>query len=277
MVDFWLLLLALASYGAATLVWLGYVWRQQDAWHRAGSWAVTFGWLCHTLALLLETVAQGFFPVGSFGAALSLFSWALITTFLILTWRYPVKVLGAMAPPLAALLLSGSLILPRPPEIAPILQSFWLSFHIVAALLGNATFALAFLGGILYLVQERQIKNKKFGFFYKRLPSLETLDALNYYCINIGFVLLTLGIISGSLYAQYTLGTFWQWDPKETMTLVAWLLYAGLLHERLAKGWRGRRAALLAIAGFAVLMVTFVGADFWHRSYHRFDTFGRLP
>jgi cytochrome c-type biogenesis protein CcsB len=161
--------------------------------------------------------------------------------------------------------------------LAPILQSFWLSFHVAAALLGNATFALAFLGGILYLIQERQLKGKKFGFFYKRLPSLETLDALNYYCINIGFILLTLGIITGSLYAQYTLGAFWQWDPKETMTLVAWLLYAGLFHARLLKGWRGRRAALLAIAGFAVLMVTFLGADVWQRSYHRFETFGRLP
>ncbi len=273
----WLLYLALASYGVATLIWLGYVWFQKESYYLAGSRTIALGWLCHTLALLVQTLTQGFFPVGSFGAALSLFSWALITTFLILNWRYPVKVLGAMVIPMAAMLLSGSLILPRPQELPAILQSFWLSFHIAAALLGNATFALAFLGGILYLIQERQIKSKKFGFFYRRLPSLETLDALNYYCINIGFVLLTLGIISGSLYAQYTLGTFWQWDPKETMTLMAWLLYAGLLHERLVKGWRGRRAALLAIAGFVVLMVTFVGADFWHRSYHRFDTFGRLP
>jgi len=276
-VEYWLFILALVSYGVATCIWLGFVWFQRDFLHRCAVWTVTLGWCSHTAGLIWQTVAQGFLPVGGLAAALSLYSWTVTTAFLILNWRYPVKVLGAMASPLAALLLSGSLILPRPPELAPILQSSWLSFHVAAALLGNATFALAFLGGILYLIQERQLKGKRFGFFYKRLPSLETLDALNYYCINIGFVLLTLGIISGSLYAQYTLGTFWQWDPKETMTLIAWLLYAGLLHERLIKGWRGRRAALLAIAGFVVLMVTFIGADFWHRSYHRFDTFGRLP
>ncbi len=275
--DVWLLSLALASYGVATFIWLGYVWFQKETLYLAGGWTIALGWLGHTLALLVETVATGFFPVGSFSAACSLFSWTLTTAFLILNWRYPVKVLGVLAAPMAALLLSGSLLLPRPPEIAPILQSFWLTFHIAAALLGNATFALAFLGGILYLVQERQLKAKKFGFFYRRLPSLETLDALNYYCINIGFILLTIAIISGSLYAQYVLGSFWQWDPKETMTLIAWLFYAGLLHERLVKGWRGRRAALMAITGFLVLMVTFVGADFWQRSYHRFDTLGRLP
>ena len=275
--DFWLLILTLACYFLATLIWLGYLWFQKDALHRYGSWVVAAGWCCHSLSLILQTVAHGFFPVANLGGTLSFFSWTLVTAFLILNWRYPVKVLGALATPMAGLLLCGSLILPRPGEIPPLLQSFWLTFHVAAALLGNAAFTLAFLGGILYLVQEHQLKSKNFGFFYKRLPSLEMLDALNYYCITIGFVLLTLGIITGSLYAQYTLGAFWQWDPKETMTLIAWLLYAGLLHERLVKGWRGRRAALLAIAGFMVLMVTFVGADFWQRGYHRFGDFGRLP
>lgn len=275
--DLWLLIFTLAGYFLATLIWLGYLWVPKDDLHRYGSWVVGGSWGSHTLALFLQTVAQGFFPVASLGGALSLFSWTLVTAFLILNWRYPVKVLGALVTPLAGLMLCGSLILPRSGEIPPELHSLWLSFHIVTALLGNATFTLAFLGGILYLIQERQLKSKNFGFFYKRLPSLEILDALNYYCINIGFVLLTLGIITGSLYAQYTFGSFWQWDPKETMTLIAWLLYAGLLHERLVKGWRGRRAALLAIAGFLVLMATFIGAEFWQRGYHRFDDFGRLP
>jgi cytochrome c-type biogenesis protein CcsB len=275
--DFWLLILTLACYSLATLIWLGYLWIQKDYLHRYGSWVVGLGWSSHTLALLLQTIAQGFFPVANLGGTLSLFSWTLVTVFLILNWRYPVKVLGALASPMAGLMLCGYLILPRHGEIPPALQGFWRTFHVAAALLGNATFALAFLGGILYLVQDHQLKTKNFGFFYKRLPSLEILDALNYYCVNIGFFLFTLGIITGSLYAQFTLGTFWRWDPKETMTLIAWLLYAGLLHERLVMGWRGRRAALMAIAGFLILMVTFVGADFWQHSYHRFGDFGRLP
>jgi cytochrome c-type biogenesis protein CcsB len=215
--------------------------------------------------------------VANFGGTLSLFSWTLVTAFLILIWRYPVKVLGALVSPMAGLMVCGSLILPSPGEIPPTMQTFWLTFHISASLMGVATLTLAFLGGIIYLIQEHQLKTKNFGFFYKRLPSLELLDVLNYYCINIGFFFFTLGLISGSLYAQLTLGTFWRWDPKETMTLIAWLLYAGLLHERLVVGWRGRRAALLAIAGFFLLMITFVGADFWQHSYHRFGDFGRLP
>jgi cytochrome c-type biogenesis protein CcsB len=144
-------------------------------------------------------------------------------------------------------------------------------------LLGNAALTLAGLGGIFYLVQERQLKGKKFGFFYRRLPSLEQLDALNYWCLTIGFPLLTGGIITGSLYAQYTLGSFWSWDPKEVLTLSAWLVYAVLLHERLAVGWRGRRAALLAICGFLLLIITFVGANLWLSGYHSFASFIKQP
>ena len=149
--------------------------------------------------------------------------------------------------------------------------------HICLTLTGYAALALAGLGGILYLIQERQIKSKRFGFFHRRLPSLSQLDNLNYWCLTTGFPLLTGGIISGSLYAQHTLGRFWSWDPKEILTLIAWLIYAVLLHERLTVGWRGRRAALLAICGFLVLVCTFVGANLWLTGYHSFARFIQQP
>ncbi len=180
--------------------------------------------------------------------------------------------------PLAALMVCGSLILPAPHgTISPLLKTFWLTIHICLTLMGYAALALACLGGILYLIQERQIKGKRFGFFYRRLPSLSQLDTLNYWCLTIGFPLLTAGIISGSLYAQHTLGRFWSWDPKEILTIIAWLIYAVLLHERLAVGWRGRRAALLAICGFLVLIFTFVGANLWLTGYHNFARFIQKP
>jgi cytochrome c-type biogenesis protein CcsB len=213
--------------------------------------------------------------VAVFGEALLLFDWVLVTGFLILNWRYPIRVLGALVAPLAALMVYGSIVLPRGQAgaISPLLQGFWLTAHIALALAGYAALTLNFLGGIFYLIQERQIKAKKFGFFYRRLPSLSQLDTLNYWCLTIGFPLLTGGIITGSLYAQHTLGSFWSWDPKEVLTLLAWLIYAVLLHERLTVGWRGRRAAWLAICGFLVLVVTFVGANLWFSSYHSFARF----
>jgi cytochrome c-type biogenesis protein CcsB len=272
------LYLTLIAYFGATGLWLAYFLAQRESYYRAGAWVMAGGLAVHTLALIHRVWLSGALPAATFGEALLLFAWALVAAFLLLIWRFPIKVLGALVAPLAALMVSGTLILPQPHgAVSPLLQGFWLTVHICLTLTGYAALALACLGGILYLIQERQIKGKQFGFFYRRLPSLSLLDKLNYWCLTIGFPLLTGGIISGSLYAQHTLGRFFSWDPKEILTLIAWLIYAVLLHERLAVGWRGRRAALLAICGFLVLVCTFVGANLWLTGYHSFAKFLQRP
>jgi cytochrome c-type biogenesis protein CcsB len=270
--------LTLIAYYLASALCLSFFLAQRESFCRGGAWMMALGLGFHTLSLTAQIWTQGLLPVATFAGALSVFAWALVAAFLLLYWRHPIKVLGALVAPLAALVVSGSLILPsKALAVSPALHSFWVYLHILLAFLGNAALTLAGLGGIFYLVQERQIKGKKFGFFYRRLPSLEQLDALNYWCLTIGFPLLTGAIITGSLYAQLTLGRFWNWDPKEIFTLIAWLIYAVLLHERLAVGWRGRRAALMAICGFLVLIITFVGANLWLSSYHSFAAFTQQP
>jgi len=277
MANFFLLLTLIAYFGATGL-WLAYFLIQRESYYQAGAWVMAGGLVLHTLALIRWAWILGHLPAASVGEVLLLFGWVLVAGFLVLIWRYPIKVLGALVAPLAALMVSGALILPREHgTISPLLKSFWLTLHICLTLTGYAALALACLGGILYLIQERQIKGKRFGFFYRRLPSLSLLDTLNYWCLTIGFPLLTAGIIVGSLYAQHTLGRFWNWDPKEILTIIAWLIYAVLLHERLAVGWRGRRAALLAICGFLVLVCTFVGANLWLTGYHSFAKFLQRP
>jgi cytochrome c-type biogenesis protein CcsB len=272
------LYLALAGYFGATGLWLLYFLAQREGYYRAGAWVMAGGLICQTLGLIGDVWAAGTLPAATFGQTLLLFAWTLAAGFLLMVWRYPIKVLGVLVAPLAALMVSGALILPQPHgPISPLLKGFWLTLHICLALAGYAALALACLGGVLYLIQERQIKGKQFGFFYRRLPSLSQLDNLNYWCLTIGFPLLTAGLISGSLYAQHTLGRFWSWDPKEILTLIAWLIYAVLLHERLTVGWRGRRAALMAIGGFLVLVGAFVGANLWLTGYHSFDKFILKP
>ena len=131
-------------------------------------------------------------------------------------------------------------------------------------------FALAFAAGIMYLIQERQIKAKKIGAFYHRLPALKVLDDLGYRCLTFGFPLLTLGIITGSVWAESAWGSYWSWDPKETWSLITWFLYAALLHGRLTVGWRGRRAAIFAIVGFAALVFTFLGVNLLLSGLHSY-------
>jgi cytochrome c-type biogenesis protein CcsB len=158
--------------------------------------------------------------------------------------------------------------------VRPIFKSLWLTTHIAVIFIGNGMLAIGFLAAIMYLIQEYQIKHKRAGTFYERLPSLATLDTINNYSIAYGFAFISFGIIIGSIYAQQVLGTYWQWDPKEVWSLITWLFYAALLHQRLAAGWQGRKVAIMTIICFFILVFTFVGVSHLLGGYHSFRNMG---
>jgi cytochrome c-type biogenesis protein CcsB len=173
--------------------------------------------------------------------------------------RASVAILGAVVSPLGFVLTLGAFVFyTQTRDLPPALHSAWLPVHVTLAFLGNAVFGVAFSASLVYLVQERQLKGKKGRSFFRRLPSLETLDNLNYRILSWGFALLTLGILSGAVWAEYAWGHFWVWEPRPVLSLLTWVLYAFLLHYRTA-GWRGRRAAALTIACFAILVGSFLG------------------
>jgi cytochrome c-type biogenesis protein CcsB len=122
----------------------------------------------------------------------------------------------------------------------------------------------------MYLLQERELKSKRFGYFFTRLPSLDSLDQLNSHCLATGFVLLTLGIITGSIWARQAWGAYWQWDPKETWSLITWFLYAAQIHQRFSAGWRGKRAAIMAVIGFTAVLFTLWGVTFLLGGVHSY-------
>src|SRR6267378_260309 len=144
----------------------------------------------------------------------------------------------------------------RPVTLAPALGNAWIWIHIALALVGIAAFVLNFAGAIMYLLQERQIRHKRPGRFYHRLPPLETLDRWTYRTLALGFPFLTTGLILGAVWARTAWGSVFAFDPLAFFSLVAWLIYAGTLAGRAAGGWHGRRAAYFAIFGFAALVVT---------------------
>ncbi len=229
------------------------------------------GFLIHSLAIGFRYAEAGHLPVTNLHEALSFFSWTVVGIYLILQYKYRVDVLAAFVSPVACVLIILASFFPKEIiPVAPVLKTFWLPVHVFFAFMGNGMFALAFSAGVMYLIQERQIKAKKIGAFYRRLPGLQVLDELNYRCLTIGFPLLTLGIISGSVWAESAWGSYWSWDPKETWSLITWFLYAALLHGRLTVGWRGRKAALFAILGFSALVFTFLGVNLLLSGQHTF-------
>jgi cytochrome c-type biogenesis protein CcsB len=216
----------------------------------------------------------GGIPFGtSLYESLVFFSWCLVTAYLLITVKYRIPVAGAFTIPIAFILTIAAALLPNKGigEIPPALKSYWLFIHVPLSFMGDALFALAFGSGIMYLIQEKQLKRKKPGAFYYRLPSLEVLDSLNYRALTIGFPLLTLGIITGSIWAQYAWGAYWQWDPKETWSLITWLIYAAVLHARFTVGWRGRKAAWFSIIGFTAVLFTFLGVNLLLSGLHSYN------
>ena len=238
-------------------------------------WMLVAGFIFHTAFLVFRYHALGATPIFGLKSALFFFSWCILAVYLVFQIRTKLMVLGSFVAPFSAFLMIISSAMPWiDGDVKPIFKSIWLTIHVGTVFIGNGLFAISFLASVMYLIQEGQIKNKRFGSFFRRLPSLATIDNISHYSLISGFPFLSAGMISGSIYAQYALGTYWQWDPKEVWSLITWLFYAALLHERIVAGWQGRRAAVMSIVCFSILFFTFVGVSMWLGGYHSFNSLG---
>ena len=258
--DVHLFYLTIFFYSVATLGYLAHlVWVKRHLW-KAARFLLVAGFLFHTASIIARYAEAGYTPVTNRFESLSFFSWLLVVVYLAIQLRYTLPVLGAFVTPLAlALLLMASF---RSKAILPLnglLNSGWFPAHVWFAFLGDALLGVSACFAGMYLIQEKILKTKKIGPLYYRLPSLEVLDRLSYRCISIGFPLLTVGILTGSIWLKTLQGAYIDWqDGRQTASLLTWFLYAGLLHGRLIAGWRGRRVAWMNVIGFLVILVTFL-------------------
>jgi len=268
MTEYWVLAVGLISI-LSTAAFAVFLVTQRRLASAVGVGLLGAGFLLLTFCLTVNWVTTKGFPARNLYETLLVAAWAVAGAFLVLHVRLRLSILGVMAAPLVMLLILIATQLSSDPVVnKPVFNSFWLVIHVAAILTGEALLALACCAGILYLLQERAIKQKKRGFFYERLPSLEPLDATGYLGVVSGFTLMTFGLIVGMIYARSVWGQFWSWNPKEVWSGVTWLLYAVLLHGRLTVGWRGRRAAVMAIIGFVIIIVTFIATNYWMEGHH---------
>lgn len=261
--------LSLTLYFAALIVSVTELFRGTKTTSRIMISFAAAGFALQTANMVLRYMGEGYLPIASLHETAAFFAWCIVAIFLYLEFRYMLGLLGSFIMPTAFILMLSSSMLPRAMKpLPPILQSSWFGVHIVLAFLGNAAFAMACGIGVMYLIQEHNLKAKHVHGLFKRLPNLSVLDDLNYRLISLGFPLLTLAIISGVIWAQSALGGYWRWDPKEVWSLITWLIYALILHVRLTSGWRGRKVAILSIVGFAAVLFTFFGVNLLIKSLH---------
>ncbi|MFA5701017.1 MAG: c-type cytochrome biogenesis protein CcsB [Desulfuromonas sp.] len=264
---------ALLLYAAVTLLSLVAVVRNRKDDRSRSRLFLLIAFGVHTITLIVRYFEAGYTPVTNLHESLSFFAWALAGVFMLIDLQMRMQVMAAVTSTIVTVfMLFGSLMPMHTQDLNPALDSFWLPIHVGLAFLGNAVFTVAFVAAILYLIQERMLKSKKFSALHYRLPSLETLDRVNYRCLKFGFPLMTMGIISGAVWAESAWGTYWSWDPKESWALITWFLYAALLHGRLTVGWRGRRAAIFAIIGFFFLLFTFLGVNLLLPGLHSYSS-----
>jgi cytochrome c-type biogenesis protein CcsB len=248
----------MALYFAATVSFLAYLLWPSEALSNVSLGMTATGFASHTIALGAGMIGGTDLSQPGFYEALSFFSWVLILVFLAVEIRHRLHVLGSFIVPLALISLVSASALPETaPTLTPVFRTLWV--HVTLSMLGTVGFAVAFVAGLMYLIQDGLLKSKRFNVLYSKLPALDFLDRLNQQSIVAGFPLLTLGIITGALSAEFSQGSYLNWNPEQTWALVTWVFYFVVLMGRLTVGWRAKRAAFLTIIGFAGVILTFIG------------------
>ncbi len=221
-----------------------------------------------TVGILLRWVESyqmgiGHAPLSNLYESLVFFSWTAGVIYLFIEFKYKKVLIGAFVTPIAFLAMAYASMSPnvsdRIQPLVPALKSNWLIAHVATCFFGYAAFAVAFGMSIMYLVKARN-PQQPHG-IVGHIPTLNVLDELTHRMVLFGFLFLTVGIITGSVWANSAWGSYWSWDPKETWSLITWFVYATLLHARLMRGWEGKRIALLSIIGFAAVLFTYFGVN----------------
>ena len=255
----------------ATAAYLVFFVSQNKQIRKVARTILLFSGTLQTIYIVLRYFQAGHTPITSQHEAVVFFAWATTWAYLSFRWRYTVKNFGTFVSlNILCLLIIASFSTKEITPLLPALQSAWLPIHGGVSLIAYGFLSLAFCGGLMYLLMERELKRKRFGYIFERFPSLDSLDQLNHHCLTAGFVFLTLGIVTGSVWARQAWGTYWHWDPKETWSLITWFLYLVQIHQRFTVGWRGKRAAVMAVVGFFAVVFTLWGVTYLLGGVHSY-------
>jgi cytochrome c-type biogenesis protein CcsB len=204
----------------------------------------------------------GHAPLSNIYESLTFFALTIGVIYLVVERRYRNRAIGVFALPLAffALAYASFGTNDRIQPLIPALKSNWLIAHVISCFIGYAAFGVAFCVSIMYLFKADRSRDAGNGIL-SRMPDGAILDELTHQLIMFGFLFLTVGIVTGAVWANSAWGRYWGWDPKETWSFITWLIYAALLHFRMMRGWRGKRIAVLSIVGFAAVLFTYFGVN----------------
>lgn len=258
------LLLYLVSMGLYLVFFIG----KKEVAGTYGSYVIKGGFILHTLALLVRWIAAGRIPLSNQYEFATAFAWGIVLCFMIFEIKFGYKAMGTFVIPIAFLIMGYAAMQSKDIRpLMPALQSNWLSLHVGTAVIGYGAFGVAAGVSLMFLLRNHLSANP---FVKKHLPDGDTLDLISYRAIALGFFFLTLVIVTGAIWAEQAWGRYWAWDPKETWSLITWIIYAVYLHARIIRGWQGKKAALFSVIGFVCVLFTYIGVNTWLPSIHSY-------
>lgn len=260
---------AILAYAAATALYIvGLVFGKEGA-GRAATVAVWIGLAGQAAAFTSRWVRIGHGPYLGFYEVASLVAFTGVAAFAFIIWRYPgFKVAGVAIMPVALLILGATTLVSKDAEpITGSLASFWLAVHVAFANLAYGAYAAAFVLASGYLLREYG-RGRRWQDLLDKLPAQDVIDDLTFRFVGAGFIFQGVMIASGAVWANEAWGRYWGWDPMETWSLIAWAVYAAYLHLRLTMGWKGRRAAWVAVTALPIIVFSLLGVPVVYKSIH---------
>jgi len=250
-----------ALYGLAAVAYLAVFLSREGSRGLVASALLYTGLAIHAAWFVSERVGLGYFPIARPYEALSFVAWAIAASYVTIELGLRRRSFGAFIVPVVFVfqaVAAGFLVKAPPPrELSPILRSAWFQVHAGSALFSYCAFAIAFAAGLMHVLLCHELRLKRFGFFFARMPPLEVLERINRQAVALGFLFLTVGIASGVIWTIRARPQVGFLDAKEISALVVWLLYAANIHARVRMGWRGQRAALFSVVNFVLLFGVF--------------------
>lgn len=251
--------LAFIAYTLSAIGFFVFVALKKESIGKIAVILATIGFVIHTTAMILRVIESGRLPFSNQFEFATSFTWGIVMCYLVLHYAYKFTAVGAFVMPIAFLVMGYASMLPKNIKpLMPALQSGWLPLHVGTAVISYGAFAVAAGLSTMYLLNMRQGKQSTGK---GALPDAEVCDYLSYRVIAFGFLMLTLVIITGAIWAKAAWSRYWGWDPKETWSLITWLIYSVYIHLRFNRGWKGKPAAWFAVIGFICVIFTFIGVN----------------
>jgi cytochrome c-type biogenesis protein CcsB len=255
-------------YVSSMFAFLIYYILESISSYKVGVWGMKAAFFLHTAAIIVRTINAKYIPLTNQYEFASCFAWGICLLFLLIDKKYSIRVMGTFISPIISIILLYAAAQPKEIRpLLPVIQNNWILMHVITAVLSYGTFASACAASIIYLICERSGRDRVIQSGFKHL---HVLSVLSHRLISLGFITLTAVILSGAIWADRVWGSYWQWDPKETLSLITWIVYTVYFHMRTNRRCNNKASAWYAIVGFITVLFAYMGANTFLSGYHSY-------